>query len=215
MTMQTERLINDLAEKLRPVPARAVERRFLLALAAGMTVSGVLMAASLGIRHDFVAALHGSAFWMKSGYVGSMAALAAAATVRLARPDTVPPRWLWLICLPVLTIAALAGMQMAESPPTDWAALWLGKTWKICPFLVFGLSIPIFIALMRALAKLAPTRLRACGGLAGVTAGATAALVYCLHCPESTAGFLLVWYSAGIGLSGLLGALLGPRFLRW
>lgn len=213
--MQTERLIDDLAEKLRPVPPRAVERRLGAALAAGMAVSAVLMAAGLGIRHDLGAALHGAAFWMKTGYVGSMAMLAAAAAVRLARPDTVLPRWLWLFSVPVLVIAALAGIQMAESPPQDWAALWLGKTWKVCPFLVLGLSIPIFIALTRALAKLAPTRLRATGALAGVTAGASAALVYCLHCPESAAGFLLVWYSGGISLAGAIGALLGPRLLRW
>ena len=213
--MRTDRLIDSLADGLQPVPRRAVERRLAVALAAGMVVSGILTTLILGIRHDLTAALHGFPFWMKSLYVGSLAALTGAAAVRLARPDTTPPRWLWLSALPVLAIAVLAGFQMAEAPPEEWAALWLGKSWKVCPFLVFGLSIPIFVALMRALKKLAPTRLRATGALAGIAAGATAALVYCLHCPESTAGFLLIWYSAGIGMAGAIGALLGPRLLRW
>jgi hypothetical protein len=213
--MQTQRLIDSLADGLLPVPPRAVERRIGAALALGMAISVMLVAVVLGIRHDLLSALQGSVFWMKAGYVGSLAALAALASVHLARPDTAPPRWLWLSCLPVIIIAGLAGADMAHAPPEAWAALWLGKSWKVCPFLVLGLSIPIFAALMRTLRKLAPTRLRATGALAGVTAGAAAALVYCLHCPESTAGFLLVWYSGGIGLAGLIGAALGPRLLRW
>jgi hypothetical protein len=91
----------------------------------------------------------------------------------------------------------------------------MGKSAMICPFLVLGLAVPIFLALLRALGKLAPSRLRSAGALAGVTAGASAALVYCLHCPESTASFVVTWYSGGIALAGLIGALLGPRLLRW
>jgi len=215
MTMQTQRLIDSLAEGLQPVPPRAVERRIGAALALGMAISTVLVVATLGIRHDLMDALQGSVFWMKAGYVGSLAALAGLASIRMARPDTAPPHWLWLVLVPVSVIAVLAGLQMAHAAPESWPALWLGRSWKVCPFLVLGLSIPIFIALMRTLRKLAPTRLRATGALAGVTAGAAAALVYCLHCPESTAGFLLVWYSGGIGLAGLIGAALGPRLLRW
>ena len=213
--MQTQHLIDSLAEGLTPVSPRAVERRIGTALALGMATSLVLVATTLGIRHDLMDALQGPVFWMKAFYVASLAALAGFASVRMARPDTAPPSWLWLVLIPVSVIAVLAGLQMGSAPPDAWPALWLGKSWKVCPFLVLGLSIPIFIALMRTLRKLAPTRLRATGALAGVTAGAAAALVYCLHCPESTAGFLLVWYSGGISLAGLIGAALGPRLLRW
>ena len=37
-------------------------------------------------------------------------------------------------------------------------------------------------------------------------AGALATLVYVLHCPESAAPFLAVWYVLGIALPTLLGA---------
>ena len=50
---------------------------------------------------------------------------------------------------------------------------------------------------------------------AGLLAGAFAAAVYCLHCPETSAIFVLIWYSLGILATSLLGALLGPRLLRW
>ncbi len=213
--MDTASLINSLAKDLRPVSPRAVERRIALALAAGMAVSALITAAGLGIRADLLIALQGHVFWMKACYVGTLALLAACASTRLARPDTAPPRWLWLFSLPVLVLAILAAAELARTPPQDWMALWLGKSWKLCPILVLGLSVPIFLALLRALAKLAPTRLRSAGALAGIAAGASAALVYCLHCPESTASFVITWYSAGIALAGLIGALLGPRLLRW
>jgi len=215
MTMPTERLIASLAEDLRPTPPRAVERRIALALAAGMAVSALITATGLGIRADLLIALQGHIFWMKAGYVGALALVAGCASTRLARPDTTLPRWLWLFSLPVLILAALAAFELARTPAQGWMALWLGKSWKICPFLVLGLSVPIFLALLQALGKLAPTRLRSAGALAGITAGASAALVYCLHCPESSASFVITWYSAGIALAGLIGALLGPRLLRW
>lgn len=215
MTSGTERLIDKLAEGLSPVPRRAVERRIAAALALGMLVSTLMVVTVLGIRPDLLVALQGHVVWMKAGYVGALAAVAAAGAARLARPDVAVPRWLWLFALPVLALAVLAGAEMVDATPGTRMAMWLGQSWKVCPFLVLGLSVPIFIALMRAFGKLAPTRLRACGALAGVTAGAAAAVVYCLHCPESTACFVITWYSAGISLAGLIGALLGPRLLRW
>ena len=59
------------------------------------------------------------------------------------------------------------------------------------------------------------TRLRAAGGAAGLAAGAWAATIYCLHCPETSAIFVLTWYSVGIMLAAGAGAVLGPRLMRW
>ena len=50
---------------------------------------------------------------------------------------------------------------------------------------------------------------------AGFAAGATAALVYCLHCPEQAAPFLGVWYLLGMLIPTATGALLGDKLLRW
>jgi hypothetical protein len=80
---------------------------------------------------------------------------------------------------------------------------------------VLRLAIPIFIGLLWAYRRLAPTRLRAAGAAAGLAAGASAATLYCLHCPETSALFVLTWYSLGIAMMTAIGALLGPRLLRW
>lgn len=93
--------------------------------------------------------------------------------------------------------------------------MWLGHSWKSCPWLVLSLSAPIFAGLLWSFRRLAPTRLRAAGAAAGLSAGAFAATVYCIHCPEVSAIFVLTWYSLGILLATLLGMLVGPRLLRW
>ena len=41
------------------------------------------------------------------------------------------------------------------------------------------------------------------------------ALAYSVSCDELSPAFVAVWYTLGITLSGGLGALLGPRVLRW
>ena len=50
---------------------------------------------------------------------------------------------------------------------------------------------------------------------AGLLAGALGALVYALHCPEMATPFLAVWYVVGMAIPTVLGAILGPRLLRW
>jgi len=62
---------------------------------------------------------------------------------------------------------------------------------------------------------LAPTRPAQAGGAAGLLAGAAGAAVYALHCPEMAAPFLGIWYVLGMAIPALLGAVLGPRLLRW
>jgi len=57
--------------------------------------------------------------------------------------------------------------------------------------------------------------LRLTGAAAGLAAGASAATLYGLHCPEVSALFVLIWYSLGMLVAAAIGALAGPRVLRW
>jgi hypothetical protein len=69
--------------------------------------------------------------------------------------------------------------------------------------------------LIGAIRGLAPVRLRLAGAAAGLTAGGLAAAIYSLHCPESAAPFVAIWYTLGILLPAAVGAVAGPRLLRW
>ena len=213
--MNNEALIEMMAAGVKPVPRRDFAQRFGAGLGLGLMACLLLVALALGFRPDLGWAVQHHTFWVKLGYCASIALLATLATARLGRPDAGALGWLLWLAVPVCALAALAMFDLARAAPDQTRTLWLGASWRICSALVFLLSLPVFGGLLLALRWLAPTRLRAAGAAAGLAAGAWAACLYCLHCPETAAPFILVWYSAGIALATGLGALLGPRLLRW
>lgn len=213
--MNTDSLIRSLSADLKPVRRNAVGLRIGVGLLAGAAVTIALIGWWLGFRTDFDVAMRGYTFWMKWFYAGSLAVCAIVATTQLARPEPVSMRWLWVLTVPVALLAAIGVVEMIRVPSSEWLAMWLGSSWDVCPTIVLRLSIPIFVGLLWSYRKLAPTRLRLAGAVAGLTAGACAATFYCLHCPESSAIFVLTWYSLGIGLAAAVGALVGPKLLRW
>lgn len=213
--MTTDDLIAALSRDLRPTPRGAVGWRLVAGVVGGALAAAVIVALTLGFRPDLTIVMQARAFWMKSGYTVSLALIALYAVARLARPDAKRLDWLLLLMLPVLILAGIGATELSATPRTEWLAMWLGKTWTKCPGLVLMLAIPVFLGLLWSFRRLAPTRLRATGAVAGLAAGAVAATVYCLHCPEVSALFVLTWYSLGIGLAAAIGALLGPRLLRW
>ena len=159
--MNTDDLIRTLATKVRPVRRYALGRRVALGIIGGGVVTLALVAAGLGFRPDLSLAMHGFSFWMKWTYTVSLGILAIAATIRLARPEAPPMRWLWLLAVPILLLAGIGLGELADTPTRDWLAMWLGQSWLVCPWLVLALSMPIFIGLLWSFRRLAPTRLRA------------------------------------------------------
>ena len=213
--MKTDDLIAQLAADVPRVGRHAFARRIFVGIAGGAVVALLLLVLTLGVRPDLGHAMHGFPFWMKWTYTASLGVGAIVAVVRLARPETPSSRWVWLLAVPVLLLAGIGVGELAGRPSREWLAMWLGHSWKVCPWLVLALAMPIFIGLLWSFRRLAPTRLRAAGAAAGLAAGACAATIYCLHCPEVSAIFVLTWYSLGIVLAAAAGALIGPRMLRW
>lgn len=213
--MKTEQLIDSLSQNVSRVPRHAVPRRIAVGLAAGGLVAMLLIAVTLGIRPDLRLAMHGFSFWMKWTYTLSLALGASYAIIRLARPAPASLQGLWPLAAPVLVLVGIGVGELARTPSSEWLAMWLGRSWTSCPWIVLTLAAPIFAGLLWSFRKLAPAHLRASGAIAGLSAGAWAATIYCLHCPEVSAIFVLTWYTLGIALAAGLGALLGPRLLRW
>ena len=213
--MTTDDLIRSLSADLPPVPRHAIGRRLAMGIGAGGIVAIAVVALLLGFRPDFLQAMHGFSFWMKAGYTLSMAVAAGIIVARLARPGRALGRTPWLLAMPVLLLAVTGAIELAQAPRSHWLAMWLGATWRICPWLVLLLSFPIFVGLLWSFRRLAATRLPLAGAAAGLCAGASAAVVYCLHCPEVSAIFVLTWYTLGMALAAAAGMFLGPRLMRW
>jgi hypothetical protein len=116
---------------------------------------------------------------------------------------------------PVVLMWAIAIHALLDAESAQRSALFFGSTWRVCPWLIAQISVPAFVAAMLAMKGRAPTRPRTAGFIAGLLAGAIAALVYCLHCPEMAAPFIGFWYLLGMLIPAVLGAGLGHFVLRW
>ncbi len=213
--MKTDELIHLLAADERPVRRTAVEQRFAAAVLAGLAGAAVLMVALFGLRPDLRQALALPMFWGKLVFAGALAAAGLPLLLRLARPGMKVGKAAALLAVPPVAMWALAALALAQADgPQRWPLV-LGSTWHSCPLNIATLSVPAFMAAFWALRGAAPTNLARAGAVAGLLAGALGTLVYALHCPEMAAPFLAVWYVAGMAIPTVLGALLGPRLLRW
>lgn len=212
--MRTVDLIELLARDVDARPPGPANRKLLAALAAGGAIALALVAFGLHFQHLDQAARQ-PWFWMKAGYTGLLTAAAAFTVKRLAVPGTRLNAAPLVVALIVLAMLALGAAQIVSTSPASRLGVWLGHSWKVCSPLILLLALPIYAALTIALRSLAPTRLTCTGAVAGLTAGALAATLYGLHCPEQTAAFVATWYTLAIAAATGFGAVTGRWLLRW
>jgi hypothetical protein len=206
--MKTDELIERLASG--PAHGPAPRLRFVLPLIGGALLAVALLAAALGAPLQALALTGPAPFAMKLGFALSLALASGAALFASARPGARLRGRLAVIAVLFLAVIVLAGMEIFAGRPA-----WPGATWARCFASIALLSPLTFAGAMLALRRLAPTRLRLSGALAGLLAASVAASAYTLWCPETGAVFLLSWYAAPIALAGIAGAIIGPRMLRW
>lgn len=153
--------------------------------------------------------------WTKMAYAGALALAAGWLTARLSRPAAPLRRPQRAVFAVVGVMAMMGGVSLVSEPAGGRVQALLGHSWSSCPWSVLALSLPGVAAALWAVRGLAPTRPRAAGFAAGLMAGSVGAFGYALSCPEASSAFVAVWYSLGIALTGIVGAALGPRVLRW
>jgi len=213
--MKTNELISMISADVAPIDRRLPARRMAQALALGGAGSAALMLLLFGLRPDLMAMLSVPLFWIKLSFPTALAAGSLLVLRRLLRPGlrvgfnwagiAVPPAAIWIGGALVLLIA----------PAAERIPLLMGFTWRTCPFNIALLSLPLCATIVWAVRAMAPTRLRLTGAVAGLLAGSTATMVYCLHCPEMGVPFWGVWYFLGMLMPAVAGFLWGPRLLRW
>lgn len=212
--MSTDELIQRLGAAGRATPPRIGA---LLALASGM---GALVALALvlwiwGPRHDMPRAVGEMHFWMKAGYSLALALAGGLALERLGRPGERAPVGMTLAALAVFAMLILAARELMLLPREAWMPALKGHSWRMCSLRIAALSLPGFAAALWALRQMAPTRPRLAGAAAGLMAGGLGAAAYGVACNESAATFLASWYSLGMLAWAGVGAVVGPRVLRW
>jgi len=94
-----------------------------------------------------------------------------------------------------------------------------GMQWATCLLCIPLFAVVPFTALIFALREGAPTNLTRAGAVAGLVAGLVSggagATAYAFHCAEESVPFIALWYGALVAICGVIGAVLGPRLLRW
>ncbi|NML34375.1 DUF1109 domain-containing protein [Paraburkholderia antibiotica] len=213
--MKTDDFISLLATDVAPVDRHALTKRFCVAVLVGVAGATLLMATLLGIRPDLAEVALTPIFWAKVALPLCLMIDSLWMSTRFARPGVRAGVSGWLTAAPVAAVWLATAYVLLAAPPDARLALVLGQTWRVCPTLIAMLAVPGFVAVFWALRGLAPTQLAAAGAAGGLLAGSTATLVYCLHCPEMGVPFWGVWYLLGMLVPTVIGALLGPRLLRW
>ena len=213
--MKTDDLIAMLATGVAPVDPHLVAKRFATGLLLGGAGALALMLMGYGIRPDLAQAAQAPMLWVKLGFAFVIAVSSLMLTERLARPGVRPGRAWVGVALPWAAISFMGLVVLMGAPPQERLGLVLGRTWLSCALSISLIASPVFVGLVWTLRGLAPTRLGLAGACAGLLAAAVGALVYALHCPEVEAPFLAVWYVLGLLIPTVVGALIGPKLLRW
>lgn len=211
----TDALIDSLVDDLPVASPAAPLRALITATGIGAACSALILMAVFGPRPDMAAALHGLSFWAKLAFPLALALAGLMAADRLGRPGAPIGRGPLVGAFAIGAMVLLAVGELAMAPAGQLRALLLGHTLDHCTALVVLFSLPVLAGGMLAMRRMAPTRLRLAGAAVGILAGGTSAAVYAIACDETALPFVALWYGAGIALTGLIGALVGPRLLRW
>lgn len=213
--MKTDELIAALARQADVVDPRKPLRRLLGASLLGIVAALPLMLWSLGLNPSLASDAQVPMFWVKWGFVAAVALATLMLVIRLARPGAAMQWAARAVVSPFFALWALAAIVLLSAAPAERMPLVMGSSWNSCPLNIAMLSLPVLVLLLAVVRSLAPTRLRLAGTATGLLAGALATLAYLLHCPELEAPFVAVWYVIGMAIPAVIGALIGPRALRW
>ena len=213
--MKTDDLIAMMAaDANKPASPFPVTRRLGPAALIGAVVAFALLAVWLGLR-DMADAVASPSYWMKTIYTLALAISGFLLAERLSRPGAKATRGIIALVAVVAVMLGIATAQLLATPAQTMRDALLGSTWDRCPWRIVALAIPGLAVTLLAMRRLAPTRPTLAGAGAGLFVGGIAATIYGLHCAETSAVFTLIWYTCGIALSAVLGAIAGSRLLRW
>ncbi len=212
--MKTDDFLSALAADETP-PAPAPGRALLIALAAALIVTAVLFFTAMGPRDDFMTAMGTVRFDFKLVVTLTLAFTGIAVAVRLSQPQPLARgETVLLIVAPALLILAVIA-EMIAMPMATWMPRAMGHNRMLCMRYIPLLSLIPTALMLWALRMGAPSSPWRAGAVAGLIGGGIGAAFYAAACTDDSPLFVALWYTLGIGVMALLGAVAGSRLLRW
>ncbi len=215
--MNTENLIQYLSRNARPQPSLSPAAAVMIAAIAALVVALVLSIVWLTPRADLVIAEIGQnhVFLLKIAFALAVVFSALPVVRDLSIPGRRLGFWTLLTVLPFTAIAILAVHELWHLSVRQWSHhVGLASTLE-CLWQIPALAIPALAILMIAVRRLAPTDLVRTGAYIGLAAGGIGALGYAFHCHDDSLAFVAIFYTLAIFEMTILGALLGPKLLKW
>jgi len=213
--VNTDDLINFLGTNVEPVKSGQLRNTLLASLAVGAVAALCLTLVILGAPDEaFMGERLG--LWF-SGLVFTLGLVIAGTSflLRAARPGTPGRRPLVVIGLLFFALLSAGVITLVLSHPAVWGEKVFGPQWAACLICIPLFAVAPFASLIWALRKEAPTNPAWTGAVAGLVAGALGAAAFTLHHPAGSIPFIVLWYGGPIVACTVVGAILGPRLLRW
>jgi len=212
--METEQLIRTLAaDNLHR--ARPVGLVLALALLAAAPVSMVMFLTELGVRPDVMTAMHNPFFDLKFVVTLALAISAIVVSLHLSRPEASLKGWAWLLLIPAGILASAIASEMMMPQRLPMMTRLIGSNSRVCMTAIPLMSLPLLAAALIGLRHGAPTRPAVAGAIAGLLSAGLAATLYASHCTDDSPLFVATWYTISTALVTAIGALVGPRVLRF
>lgn len=207
-------LIDGLASDLKPVRPRRVARGSLW-VAAGWLGVGAALVALFGARHDLAEGAMPPISMLSFWLIAAAGVAAASSALRMGLPGVGRDYggWRWavgaLLALPLAALFVFFGDGHAAAE-----AAYGGVEGRcLVQGIVAGLGVGAALFLwLKASAPTSPTR---ASWVIGIAAGAAGATIVALLCSSDDLVHITLWHASAVPVSGIVGRLLLPRFLRW
>lgn len=205
-------VIAGLVGDLQPTsPLRRSTGAFLFAGAATAALAIVVFV--MGMRPGIAAGEFDTTFLIAGGLFLLLGIAAAASAISMATPQIGDRHsgWRWAAAMAaVLPAAAVffrifnpSGLQ-SETPDG-----------VMCASISVALGLIVIAVLTAWLRRGAPTNPGLAGMLAGISGGSIGAFVFAFRCPCDDLFHVAIWHGSAVVVSGLLGRIVLPRFIRW
>jgi len=213
--VKTDQLIDLLTTNLEPVKSVHLKKTLVFALVVGGVAAFCLMLTTVGLRSDVSDNFKPGYLALKLLFTTSLIGVGSMLLLRLMRPSQGGHKQFTLTLLPFLMVAGAGVIALAFGEPMSWDRMLFGMHWVTCLLCIPLFATVPFAALIWALRRGAPTNLTQTGAIAGLVAGALGATAYAFHCADDSVPFIAIWYGTLVAFCGVIGAILGPRLLRW
>lgn len=212
--MKTHDLIELLAKDPYLKTTSSSTGEFKWPLMLGFSCSVVLLYAWKGLHPNLPELASSDFFWVKMIWLCLLAVGSIQTAWRLLIPGLKVGQAYVSMPLAYLFLGVVALSQWAQQPNPQ--AFWHGTgTGWLCISSILLLAIPFLVVTHCVFKGMAPTNPSLAGVALGIFSGASAAMVYSLLCHESSFGFYLLWYGAGLIVVTVFSLYLSRWTLRW